>query len=330
MKLLRREVLALGAGVAALASLTATAHAQSYPARPVTMVVPFAAGGPVDTIGRIVAERLQAALGQPFVIENVAGAAGTTGVGRAARAPADGYTLSVGSVSTHVMNGAIYNKLGYDPLADFEPIAMVASSPLLLVGKKSLPADDLKGLVGWLKQNPDKATQGTFGAGNISHVTGLYFQKETGTRYAFVPYRGAALAMQDLLAGQIDIVFDFAVTAVPQVRAGTVKGYAVTAKTRLAATPDVPTAEEVGLQGFDITYWNAIWAPKGTPKEIVARLNGVVMDALADPAVRKRLEELGQDVPAREQQTPEALAALEKAEAERWWPIIKAANIKVE
>jgi tripartite-type tricarboxylate transporter receptor subunit TctC len=330
MQPLRRRFLVLAAGVAALVSLTATGRAQTYPARPVTMVVPFAAGGPVDTIGRIVGERLQTALGQPFVIENVPGAAGSTGVGRVARAAADGYTLSVGSVSTHVMNGAIYTKLGYDPLADFEPIAMVASSPLLLVGKKSLPADDLKGLVGWLKQNPDKATQGMFGVGNITHVTGLYFQKETGTHYAFVPYRGAALAMQDLLAGQIDMVFDFAVTAVPQVRAGTVKAYAVTAKARLAQTPDVPTAEEVGLKGFDITYWNAIWAPKGTPKEIVARLSGVIMDALADPAVRQRLADLGQDVPAREQQTPEALAALEKAEADRWWPIIKAANIRIE
>jgi tripartite-type tricarboxylate transporter receptor subunit TctC len=325
----RRQLLRLAAEAAALAAITGLARGEAFPSRPVTIVVPFAPGGPNDTLGRILGERLQASLGQPFVIENVAGAAGSLGVGRVARAPGDGYTLSIGSVSTHVYNGAVY-RLTYDPLNDFEPVAMVASSPLLIVGKKALPAGDLKGLIAWLKDNPDKATQGMFGVGNISHVAGVHFQKETATRYAFVTYRGAAPGMQDLVAGQIDMMMDFPVTSVPQMRAGNIKGYAVTAKTRLAVAPDVPTVDEAGLPGFYVTYWNGLWASKGTPREAIVKLNAAVVEALADPAVRKRLADLGQEIPPREQQTPEALLALQKAEIQKWWPIIKAASIKVE
>jgi len=312
-----------------LSSVSTDSGAQVYPSRPITMVAPFAAGAPVDTVGRVVAERMRASLGQPVIVENVSGAAGSLGAGRVARAAADGYTISVGNFSSHVLNGAIY-ALQYDVLKDFEPVALLASNPQLVISKNAVPAKDLKGLIAWLKANPDKASAGTGGVGGVSHVAGVFFQKETGTRFQFVPYRGTNLAQQDLIGGHIDLLFDQAVTALPNVRAGKIRAYAVTAKTRLDSAPEIPTVDEAGLQGFYMSVWNALWVPKGTPKEVIAKLNAAAVYSMADPVVRKRLGDLGLDIPPRDQQTPEALGAFHKAEIEKWWPIIKAANIKVE
>jgi tripartite-type tricarboxylate transporter receptor subunit TctC len=293
------------------------------------MVVPFAAGAPVDMVGRLIAERMRVPLGQPIILENVSGAAGSLGVGRVARAAADGYTISLGNISSHVLNGAIY-ALPFDALTDFEPVALLASNPQLIISKNALPASDLKGLIAWLKANPDKASAGTGGTGGVAHVGGVFFQKETGTRFQFVPYRGTNLAQQDLIGGQIDLLFDQAVSALTNIRAGKIRAYAVTAKTRLASAPDIPTVDEAGLPGFYMSVWNALWVPKGTPKKVIAQLNAAAMDAMADPTVRQRLSDLGLDIPSLDQQTPEALGAFHKAEVEKWWPIIKAANIKAE
>ncbi len=314
-----------------LATLTSVgdADAQTYPSRPITMVVPYAAGGPTDTIARIMAERMRGPLGQIIIVENVTGAAGTLGVGRVARAAPDGYTISIGHWGTHVVNGAIY-ALPYDVFNDFEPVSMIATNPQLIVARKALPAKDLQELVAWLKANSAKATQGTAGHGSASHVSGVYLQSITGARFQFVPYRGAGPAMQDLVAGQIDLMVDQAANSLPQVRAGTIKAFAVTEKTRLAAAPEIPTVDEAGVPGLHISIWHALWMPKGTPKDIIAKLNAAVVDALADPGARQRLADLGQEIPPRAQQTPQALAAYHKAEIEKWWPIIKAANIKGE
>jgi tripartite-type tricarboxylate transporter receptor subunit TctC len=327
MKLPRRRFLHLAAGGAALPVLSPIARAQTYPSRPITLVVPFPAGGSTDAVGRILAERMRVSLGQAVVIENVGGAGGSIGVGRVARATPDGYTLDIGQWDTHVANGATF-ALSYDVVKDFEPIALLSSNPFLILAKKAVPADDLKGLVAWLKANPDKASQAIPTAG--SHVAGLLFQKETGTRFAFVPYRGGGPAMQDLVAGRIDLMIIQAAVALPQVRAGAVKAYAVTASSRFAAAPEIPSVDELGLAGIHISGWFALFAPKGTPAAIVSKLNAAVVEALADPNVRARLENLGQEIFPREQQTPAALAAYHKAEIERWWPIIKAANIKPE
>jgi tripartite-type tricarboxylate transporter receptor subunit TctC len=310
--------------------LTASASAQLYPSRPVTMIVPFGAGGPADTIGRIVAESMHGSLGQPVVVENVVGASGTIGVGRVAGAPADGYTLVLGTWATHVLNGPMF-ALKYDLQRDFEPISLVSNDPLLIVAKKAVPAENLKEFIAWLKANPDLATQGTTGAGGISTVGGLFFRKATDTRFRFVPYRGGlAPAMQDLIAGQIDFMIDTAANSLPQVSAGTIKAYAVTAKARLVAAPDIPTVDEAGLSGFYALNWQAIFAPKGTPKDIVAKLNSAVVAALSDATVRRRLAAIGQEIFPVDQQTPQALGVYQKAEIEKWWPIIKAANIKSE
>jgi tripartite-type tricarboxylate transporter receptor subunit TctC len=318
--------LVLSVVLATLAGL-ATAHAQVYPSRPITLIVPFPAGGSTDAVARVVAERMRASLGQAVVIENVGGAGGSIGVGRVARATPDGYTLDVGQWDTHVANGATF-PLSYDVVKDFEPVALLSSNPFLILAKKALPADDLKALIAWLKANPDKASQAIPTAG--SHVAGILFQKETGTRFAFVPYRGGGPAMQDLVAGQIDLMIIQAAVALPHVRAGAIKAYAVTAGARFAAAPDIPTVDEAGLPGIHMSGWFALFAPKGTPNTVIGKLNAAVVEALADPNVRARLATLGQEIFPREQQTPEALAAYHKAEIEKWWPIIKAANIKGE
>jgi tripartite-type tricarboxylate transporter receptor subunit TctC len=305
------------------------AGAQSYPARPITMVVPFSAGGPTDTIARIMAERMRGPLGQTVIIENVTGAAGSIGVGRVARAAPDGYTLSIGHWSTHVVNGAIY-ALPYDVFNDFEPISLIASNPQLVISKLDVPATNLKELIAWAKANQDKVSIGTAGAGAASHVSGVYFQSTLGARFQFIPYRGAAPALQDVIAGQIDLMFDQAANSLPQVRSGKIRAYAVTARSRLASAQDIPTVDEAGLPGFYIAVWHGLWAPKGTPKDVIGKLTGAVRESLADPTVQKRLVELGQDLPGPEQQSPAALAAYHKAEIDKWWPIIKAANIKGE
>src|SRR5262245_28143836 len=327
MKLPRRGFLHLAAGAAALPAVSRIARAQAYPAKPITMVVPFAAGGPTDVIGRILAQQMRASLGQTVIVENVAGAAGNLGVGRVARAAPDGYTIVVSFMGTHVFNGAMY-PLQYDVLKDFEPISLIADIPYVIVAKKNFPANDLKGLVAWLKSNPDKASAGTAGAGSPQHVSGLLFQSVTGTRFQFVPYRGAAPAMQDLLGGQVDVMFDSATNTLTHVRAGGIRAYATTVKSRLASAPDIPTVDEAGLPGFYFSVWYAMWAPKATPKNIIARLNAVVVAALADTKVQTALADQGMEIFTREQQTPEALGVFQKAEIEKWWPILKAANVK--
>src|SRR5580692_8051713 len=265
------------------------AFAEDYPARPITMIVPFPAGGATDTLARFLAEKMRPALGQPIVIENIGGAAGSIGVGRAVRSPPDGYTLSIGTSTTHMLTGGLY-KLPFDLLKDLEPIILIGSEPLLIVGKKSLPADDLKGLIVWLKANPDKASVGIAGVGATGQLTGISFQKETATTFQFVPYRGNAPAMQDLLAGQIDFMIEPSSNFKSLVSAGSVKPYAVTGKTRLPSSPDIPTADEAGLPGFFASLWYGLWVPMDTPKEIVAKLNATMMQVLADPVVRKRFD----------------------------------------
>lgn len=316
----------------ALAStLTATSSvlAQAYPNRPISIVVPFAPGGPTDVIARTLAQHMGATLGQSVVVENVAGANGNVGVGKVARAAPDGYTLSMGHWSTHVVNAAVY-PLAFNVLKDFEPLSLVTSNSYLIVAKNAFPAQDLKGFVAWLKTNPDKAFEGTAGAGSPQHVSGVFFQNATNTRFQFVPYRGAAPAMQALVAGEIDLIIDDPASSLPQVRAGKIKAFAVTAKSRLASAPDIPTVDEAGLPRFYFSRWHALWAPKGTPKDVVTKLNSAIAAALADPAVRAKFGDLGQEIYPRDQQTPEALGIFHKAETEKWWPIIKAAGIKVE
>jgi tripartite-type tricarboxylate transporter receptor subunit TctC len=318
-------------GLLTLAALSfagvAPARTQVYPSRPVTLVVPFPAGGSTDTIARIMAEALRGPLGQSVVIENVGGASGNIAVGRVARAAPDGYTLVLGSWPTHVLNSAIF-ALPYDPLDDFEPVSLVATQPLLIVARPTMPAQNLTEFLAWLKADPGRATQGTAGSGGASHVAGVFFQKASGTRFQFVPYRGAAPAMQDLVAGQIDMMVDLAASSAPQVRAGAIKAYAVTSRSRLPALPDVPTVDEAGLSGFYVASWHGIWAPKGTPSETVQKLNAAVVQALADPVVRRRLSDVGQVVFPPDQLTPEAMRAYQKAEIDKWWPIIRDANIK--
>jgi tripartite-type tricarboxylate transporter receptor subunit TctC len=316
---------AMGAGVAA--AWPAIARAQSFPSRSITLIVPFAAGGPTDVLARILAEHMRGTLGQSVLIENVTGASGAIAGQRAARSSPDGYTLTIGHWGTHVLNGAVYT-LQYDVQNDFEPVALVGNGPQLIIGRPKLPAKDLRELIGWLKDN--KASAGTAGPGSGAHVAGVFFQNLTGTGFTFVPYRGAGPALNDLMAGQIDIMFDQATNSLPQVRGGTVKAFAVTSRTRLASAPDIPTVDEAGVPGLYIAYWHAIWAPKNTPADIVAVLNAAVRVALADATVQRRFLELGQETPPPERQTPAALKAHQSEEIAKWWPIVKAANIRAE
>ena len=308
---------------------SAAALGQAYPNRQISLVVPFAAGGPTDTLARIMGERMGRTLGQTVVVENTSGAAGSIGVGRVARAPADGYTVGIGHWSTHVVNGAIYN-LQYDLLKDFEPVALIASNPQLVVARTAVPARDLRELTAWVKANQGRISVGTAGVGAASHIGGLYYQNIIGAKLQFVPYRGTGPALQDLMAGHLDLMFDQASNALPHVRGGKIRAFAVTSKTRIPAAPDVPTVDEAGLNGLYIAIWHGIWVPRGTPKEVIARLNAAVVETLADPAVRQRLADLGQEIPSREQQTPEALGTYHKAEIDKWWPLIKAEGIKPE
>ncbi|HLX14998.1 MAG TPA: tripartite tricarboxylate transporter substrate-binding protein [Bradyrhizobium sp.] len=303
--------------------------AQSYPTRPITMIVPFPAGGATDTLARYLAEQMRGILGQTIIIENVGGAAGSIGVGRAVRSPPDGYTLSIGTSTTHMLTGGLYS-LQFDLLKDLEPVIYIGHESLLIVGRKGLPADDLKGLIAYLKANPDKASVGIAGVGATGHLAGISFQKETGTKFQFVPYRGNAHAMQDLLAGQLDFMIEPSSNFKSLIATGSIKPFAVTGSARLSSSPDIPTADEAGLPGFVATLWYGLWVPKDTPKVIVEKLNATMRQILADPLIQRRFEDLGIQISPRDQQSPEALRAFQKAEMERWWPVIKASNVRGE
>jgi len=323
------NILKFAASAWVAVSMVQPVMAQDYPVRPITIVVPFAAGGPIDTTTRIFADKIKDTLGQPIIVENVGGAAGSLAAGRVAKAAPDGYTLMTGIWGTHVANGAIY-RLDYDVQKDFVPVSLVSSNPLLIVASKKVPADNLRELIEWLKANPGKANQGTSGIGSVGHVGGVFFQNMTGTKFNFVPYRGLAPAMQDLTAGNIDLMFDTPATSLPQVRSGNIKAFAVTATTRIASAPTIPTVDEAGLPGLHILTWTALFAPKGTNPAIVAKLEAAMKTALADPEVQKRLASVGQDVYPPEMRSASALAKLQKDDIAKWWPIIKDAGIVVK
>jgi tripartite-type tricarboxylate transporter receptor subunit TctC len=326
MKIPRRRFLHLVAAAAALPAASRIASAQTYPSRPITVIVPIAAGSISDLAGRVLVERMRVSLGQPIIIENVSGADGSIGVGRAARAKPDGYTIDLGFTSSNVLNAAFYS-LPYDVLNDFTPISPLAAYSMVLFARKTMPAKNLNELIAWLKANPNKASAGTTTVG--FRLLNVFFQNETGTRFTLVPYRGSPPAIQDLLAGQIDLWFG-STDQLPLARAGSVKAYAVTRDTRLTLAPDIPTFAEMGLPTVSFPGWLGLFAPKGTPNEVIGKLNAAARDALADPAVRSRLADFGMEVFPREQQTPESLGALQKADAEKWWPIIKALGIRAE
>jgi tripartite-type tricarboxylate transporter receptor subunit TctC len=310
-------------------AFAAPASAENYPSRPITIIVPFSAGGPSDAMARILAERMKTTLGETLLVENVTGAGGSIGVGRAVHSAPDGYTVSFGHLGTHVANGAIY-KLGYDLVTDLEPVALLPSNPMIIVSKNAVPAKSLKEFLAWLKAQPKPPIAGTAGAGSGSHIAGLYFENITGIKLQYVPYRGTGPALNDLVAGQIDLIVDQTSNSIQQVRAGNIRAYAITADKRIDTAADIPTVDEAGLPGFHMTLWSGLWVPKGTPKEIVARLNAAAVEALSDPAVRKQLENLGLQMPPKDQLTPGALGAWQKAEIAKWWPMIRDANVKVD
>jgi tripartite-type tricarboxylate transporter receptor subunit TctC len=307
----------------------ASAHAETFPSRPLTIVVPFAAGGPSDVMARILAERMKTSLGETVLVEDVTGAAGTIGVGRVVHSTPDGYTIGIGHLGTHVANGAIY-KLNYDLIADLEPVVLLPSNPMIIVSKNAVPAKTLQELLAWIKAKPEPATAGTAGAGSGSHIAALALESAAGVKLQYVPYRGTGPAMNDLVAGQIDIIVDQLSNSINQLRAGNIRGYAVTETRRAVQAPDIPTTDEAGLPGFHMTLWSGLWVPKGTPKEIVAKLNAAAVEALGDPQVREALENLGLQMPPVDRLTPEALGAWQKAEIAKWWPIIKAAHVSVD
>src|SRR6516164_2923026 len=296
----RRHFLHLAASAAVLPTFSGNATAQVYPSRPITLIVPLAAGGITDVVARVLAERMRGPIGQPIVIENVGGADGSIGAGRAARARPDGYTITIGFLGSHVVNGAYYS-LPYDVINDFAPISLLVTFPLILFARKTMPAENLKGLVAWLKANPNRASAGTFAAGQ--RLLCAFFRNETGTQFAFVPYRGEGAAIQDLIAGRIDLLF-YSMDSLPLARSGSIKVYAVTGDTRSALAPEIPTMAEMGLPAVSYSTWFGFFAPKGTPQEIVSRLNAAAVEALADPAVRSRLIDLGLEIFPRERQTP--------------------------
>ena len=324
---MRRTILATFVALSAFGGTAFTAD--KFPSHPITIVVPFSAGGPSDAMTRILAERMKMTLGEAILVENTTGAGGSIGVGRVVHAAPDGYTVGFGHLGTHVTNGAIY-KLGYDLVTDLEPVVLLPSNPMVIVSKNAVPAKSLQELVAWLKSRPQPATAGTAGAGSGSHVAGLAFEAASGVKLQYVPYRGTGPALNDLVAGQIDLIVDQLSNSINQVRAGTIRAYAVTADKRVEQAPEIPTTDEAGLDGFHMTLWSGLWVPKGTPQEIVTQLNAAAADALSDPTVGRQLENLGLQMPAADKLTPQALGAWQQAEIAKWWPIIKAAKVKVE
>jgi tripartite-type tricarboxylate transporter receptor subunit TctC len=326
MKLPRRQILHLAAGAAALTA-SGIAWAQNYPSRTIKIVVPYPAGGPTDLVARIIADKISGPLGQPVIAENVAGGSGINGVSRVVRAAPDGYTLILGNNGSNVLNGALYS-LSFDLIEDFEPIARLTTNPQVIVTKKSIPAKNLSELLVWLKDNQAKVSVGIAGA--VAAVSAADFQTMTATKFVLVPYRGAAPAIQDLMGGQIELMFDQLSNALPHIKSGAIKAYAIAASSRSPSAPEIPTTDEAGLTGFYGSLWQGLWAPKGTPQIVIAKLSSAVMQALADPTIKQRLANVGQIVVAVDQQSPAALAAYQKAEAKKWWPIIKATNLKGE
>ncbi len=302
---------------------------QAWPTRPITVVVPFSAGGPTDTLARIMSEPMRKALGQTIIVDTVTGAGGSIGVARVVRAAPDGYTLSIGHWGTHVVNGAYYN-LNYDLLTDLEPVAMIATNPQMLISKMAVPAKNLNEVVAWIKANSQKMQFGTGGIGGSSHMAGVYFLNRIGVKTDFIPYRGGAPAIQALLSGEIDLYMTQIAGAITQVRAGKLRAYMVTAKTRQSAAPELPTVDEAGMPGLYTAVWHGIWAPKGTPRDVITKLNAAIVDTLADATVRTRFNDLGQDIPPREEQTVQALAAFHKQEIDKWFPLIRDAGIRAE
>jgi tripartite-type tricarboxylate transporter receptor subunit TctC len=326
---MKMSIFSQSLGSLALFAVSLAAGAQAYPSRPVTVTVPFAAGGPTDTIARIMAERMGRALGQTVVVENVAGAGGTIAGAKIARAAPDGYSVAIGHVGTHVIAGAV-QKTSYDVFADFEPVAMIASNPQIIVTRMDVPAKDLKELIAWTKSQGKPISSGTGGPGTPSHIMAIYYGNTTGAPMEPIHYKGSGPAMQDVIAGHIVMGFEQAANAIPHIKGGKIKAYAVTSKSRVPAAPEIPTVDEAGLPNFYMSIWHAYWVPKGTPKAVIDRLNAAIVESLADPDVRKRLGDLGQEIPARDQQTPEALRAWHKAEIDKWWPLIRSAGIKSE